>query len=110
MKVLPEDVPETVARTLPGIAYLTELNLSPIDAPETARKFLSRSAAAIAKTMHGVILDPQADQVTLPLGRFPKSVLSCSAKLVHFAGASDAGRVRPRFSKQKGIAMRCEPA
>jgi hypothetical protein len=29
LKVLPEDVPETVAQTLPGIAYLTELNLSP---------------------------------------------------------------------------------
>jgi hypothetical protein len=40
VKVLPEDVPESVAQTLPGIAYLTELNPSPIDAPETARKFL----------------------------------------------------------------------
>lgn len=31
LKVLPEDVPEAVARVLPGIDYLTELDLSPID-------------------------------------------------------------------------------
>lgn len=37
--VLPEDIPEDVANALPGISYLTELNLSPIDSPEAARKF-----------------------------------------------------------------------
>jgi len=84
VKVLPEDVPETVAQTLPGIAYLTELNLSPIDAPETARKFLSRSAAAIAKAIHGVVFDPQADYVTLPSGikRFARPGASESASVI----------------------------
>jgi hypothetical protein len=84
LKVLPEDVPEAVAQALPGIAYLTELNLSPIDAPEAARKFLSRSAAAIAKAIHGVVFDPQADQVTLPSGikRFAKPGASESASVI----------------------------
>lgn len=84
VKVLPEDVPETVAQTLPGIAYLTELNLSPIDAPETARKFLSRSAAAIAKAIHGVVFDPQADYDTLPseIKRFARPGPSESASVI----------------------------
>ena len=83
-KVLPEDAPETVAQALPGIAYLTELNLSPINAPETARKFLSRSAVAIAKVIHGVVFDPQADQVTLPSGikRFARPSASESASVI----------------------------
>ena len=68
VKVLPEDVPEAVAQALPGIGYLTELNLSPIHALETARKFLSLSPTAIAKAIHGMVFDPQADQVTLPSG------------------------------------------
>jgi plasmid maintenance system killer protein len=36
--------------------------------PVVARKFLSRAGAAIAKATHGVIFDPQTDQVTLPSG------------------------------------------
>jgi hypothetical protein len=56
VKVLPEDVPEAVAQALPGITYLTELNLSPIDAPEAARKFLSRSTASVAKQSTGWFL------------------------------------------------------
>jgi hypothetical protein len=70
-----------------GIGYLTELNLSPIHAPETARKFLSRSAAAIAKEIHGVVFDPQADQVTLPSGikRFARPGASESASAVRRA-------------------------
>jgi hypothetical protein len=84
VKVLPEDVPEAVTQALPGIAYRTELNLSPIEAPEAARKFLSRSAAAIAKAIHGVVFDPQADQVTLPSGikRFAKPGVSESASVI----------------------------
>ena len=87
IKVLPEDIPEQIARILPGIGYLMELNLSPIDAPEAARKFLSRSGSAIARAARGVTFDPQADQLTLPSGikRFVKpegsenaSVLSMS--------------------------------
>lgn len=68
VKVLPEDLPEEVAASLPGIAYLTELNLSPVDASDVARKFLVRTGTAIAKATHGVIFDPQRDQITLPSG------------------------------------------
>ena len=84
VKVLPEDLPEEVARSLPGIAYLTELTLSPIDAPEVARKFLSRAAAAIAKATHGVMFDPQTDQVTLPSGikRFAATGASENASVI----------------------------
>jgi hypothetical protein len=65
---LPEDLPEEIAASLPGIAYLTELNLSPVDASEVARKFLVRTGTAIAKATHGVIFDPQLPQMTLPSG------------------------------------------
>ena len=84
VKVLPEDLPEDVARTLPGIGYLTELNLSPIDAPEAARKFLSRTGAAIAKVTRGAIFDPQTDQLTLPSGikRFAAAGASENASVV----------------------------
>ena len=84
VNVLPEDLPEEVARSLPGIAYLTELNLSPIDAAEVALKFLSRAGAAIAKATHGVIFDPQSDQVTLPSGikRFAAAGASENASVV----------------------------
>jgi hypothetical protein len=84
VKVLPEDVPEEIARALPGIDYLTELNLSPIDAPELARKFLLRSGTAIARASHGVIFDPQSDQLTLPSGikRFAKPEASENASVL----------------------------
>ena len=66
--VLSEDVPDDVARMLPGIAYRTELNLSPIDAGRSALRFLERSAMAIAKTSYGVVLDPQTDTCASPRG------------------------------------------
>jgi hypothetical protein len=68
VRVLPEDVPLEVSRCLPGIEYLSELNLSPIDAPEVAQKFVLRTAIAIAKASHGVVFDPQNDTFTLPSG------------------------------------------
>src|SRR5512146_2869245 len=67
-RVLPEDIPEDVARTLPGIAFRTELNLSPISAAETARKLLRQTALAIAKAAHGIVVDPQMDTFTTPKG------------------------------------------
>jgi hypothetical protein len=68
VRVLPEDVPIEVSSSLPGIEYLSEINLSPIDAPEVAKKFAMRTAIAIAKASHGVIFDPQNNAVTLPSG------------------------------------------
>jgi hypothetical protein len=84
VKVLPEDVPDEIARALPGIDYSTEINLSPIDAPEAARKFLSRCGTAIARATHGVVFDPQSDQLTLPSGikRFAKPEPSENASVL----------------------------
>jgi hypothetical protein len=66
--VLAEDVPEAVAAALPGIAWLTLLSLEPIGAGEPARRVLTRAASALAKSAHGVVLDPQEDTVTTPAG------------------------------------------
>ena len=68
VQVLPEDMPLEVSRSLPGIGYLTELNLSPINAPVGAQKFALRTAVAIAKASHGVVFDPQNNTLTLPSG------------------------------------------
>ena len=67
-RVLPEDVPEPVLVALPGVAWLTELNLAPFEAAAPARKFLERAALGIAKAAHGVVLDPQDDTLTTPRG------------------------------------------
>src|ERR1700675_1018588 len=74
VRALPEDLPHDASPTLPGIGFLTELSLSPIDSSQSARKFLLRTATAIAKAARGVIFDPQANTLTLPSGiqRFVK--------------------------------------
>jgi hypothetical protein len=63
-----EDIPEEVFRALPGIQYLTEINLEPIHAPETARKRQQRMANRIAKATTGVVFDPQQDSISSPRG------------------------------------------
>ena len=67
-QVFPEDVPEELARMLPGIGYLTELNLEPISAPKSARKLLRTVSRRLARGAHGVILDPQTDTLATPTG------------------------------------------
>jgi hypothetical protein len=63
-----EDVPAEVDRSLPGLAFLTEIHLEPFDAPEAARKFAAKVAGAIAKAAHGAVVDEQAVTVDLPRG------------------------------------------
>ena len=63
-----EDIPEEVYRALPGIRYLTELNLEPIHAPASARKVLARAAGRLAQNGHGLILDPQQGTLSTPRG------------------------------------------
>jgi len=67
-RVEEEDIPEDVFRSLPGIQFVTEMNLEPIHAPEAAHKMLQRMAARIAKDSYGVVLDPQQDTITSPRG------------------------------------------
>lgn len=87
VRVLPEDLPEEVAGALPGIGYLTELNLTPINASESTKSFAVRTAVAIAKTSHGVMLDPQTQAVTLPSGvrRYTKPAPDGNASALSFS-------------------------
>lgn len=66
-EVEPEDVPEEVAALLPGIGWLTELNLEG-DAPKAAMALARKSAKEIAKAAHGVVEDPQEDAILTPAG------------------------------------------
>jgi hypothetical protein len=87
VRALPEDLPFEVSRALPGIGYLTELNLAPINASEPARKFVLRTAIAIAKAAYGVVFDPQDNTLTLPSGvrRFVKPPSDESASIINFS-------------------------
>ena len=66
-KILPEDVEAEVSALVPGIAWLTELNLEG-KATNQAVKLLHSTAKEIARRAHGVIVDPQADSVSTPSG------------------------------------------
>ncbi len=67
-RALPEDLPAGVDAALPGIAHLAELGLEPSGAPESAYGLLLRTASALAKQAHGVVLDPQEGTLTTPRG------------------------------------------
>lgn len=66
-KVLPEDVEDEISALVPGIAYLTELNLEGA-ATNQAGKLLHTTAREIAGRTHGVVADPQSDRITTPSG------------------------------------------
>src|SRR5437660_256320 len=66
-RVEPEDMPEEVAGILPGIRWLTELNLEG-DAPDSALALARKVAREIAKAAHGVVEDPQEDAIITPAG------------------------------------------
>jgi hypothetical protein len=66
-RILPEDVEEEISALLPGIAYLTELNLEG-RATNAALKLLRSTAKEIARHARGVVLDPQSDSITTPAG------------------------------------------
>jgi hypothetical protein len=63
-----EDVPPEVAAVLAGAAYVVNLSVEPITAPASARSLAWKTARAIAKATHGVVLDPQGGSVTTPAG------------------------------------------
>ncbi len=67
-RVLIEDLPVEVASILPGIRYLTQLNLEPLSAPKRAHTLLRRVSNRLAKSAHGVVLDPQTDTLSTPSG------------------------------------------
>ena len=63
-RVEQEDIPDAVFQALPGIQFLTDLNLEPVHAPKVAQTELHRMGARIAKQSHGVVLDPQQDTIS----------------------------------------------
>lgn len=65
--VMEEDIDAGVFSLLPGIGYLTVLNLEGVRTP-TGETALARAAKAIATAARGIIHDPQADSATLPSG------------------------------------------
>lgn len=66
--VEPEDIPDTIMQSLPGISYITEINIEPISAPDKIRNETLRLCKALAKEMKGVVEDPQDGTVKLPSG------------------------------------------
>jgi hypothetical protein len=68
LTVEPEDIPDTIMQALPGISYLTEINVEPISAPGEIRNETLRLCKALAKEMKGVVEDPQDGTVKLPSG------------------------------------------
>ncbi|HEY1921224.1 MAG TPA: hypothetical protein VGG44_00545, partial [Tepidisphaeraceae bacterium] len=59
-KVLPEDIPPGIEGLLPGIRWLTCMNLEG-RATKNAKELLTSTAKKIAKAAHGVISDNQED-------------------------------------------------
>lgn len=63
-----EDVPVYIAAHIPGIAWLVELHLAPLSAPVAGISKVQSLAKSIARDFHGVIEDPQNDEILLPSG------------------------------------------
>jgi hypothetical protein len=63
-----EDIPDEVAAALPGIGWLTSVNMEPITAPNATKNKIKVILKTIAKEFGGVVEDPQADTVSLPSG------------------------------------------
>ena len=66
-RILPEDIPQEVAKALPGIQYLTGINLEGVATKEAAR-LLQSTADRIARSTHGVVLDQQEGSIRTPSG------------------------------------------
>jgi hypothetical protein len=64
----PEDSDERVTDQLPGIAWQTQIHISPINGPASAFSLAKRVAVSIARSAHGAIEDPQRETVRLPTG------------------------------------------
>ena len=63
--VQPEDVPQEISKLLPGIEWLTNLNLEGKASGE-AFKLVQSVADDIARYSHGAVLDQQDGSIRLP--------------------------------------------
>ena len=66
--VEPEDIPDTIMQALPGISYMTEINIEPISAPDKVRNETLRLCKALATEIKGVVEDPQDGTIKMPSG------------------------------------------
>jgi hypothetical protein len=66
-RVQPEDIPQQISTLLPGIEWLTNLNLEG-KASREAFKLAQSAADDIARYSHGAVLDQQDGSVRLPSG------------------------------------------
>lgn len=66
-RVLPEDIPDEAVALLPGIQYLTQLNLEG-KSSEASRRLVLSVATILARTCHGVLADPQEGTCSTPSG------------------------------------------
>lgn len=63
-----EDIPDDVIDKLPGIRHLTEINLEPIHAPQSAHTILRSIVNRVAKDSLAVVEDPQEGSIVTPRG------------------------------------------
>jgi hypothetical protein len=63
-----EDIPDEVLVKLPGIRYLTEVNLEPISAPGFAHDTLRRLVKRASKAAYAAVEDPQKGTVETARG------------------------------------------
>lgn len=62
------DVPAEVTQAIPGVGWYTSLQLSPVIHCGTGLALAQRVATAIAKACHGVVVNPQNDEVITARG------------------------------------------
>ena len=67
VRVEPEDLSAEVARSLPGVRYLTRFHLEG-DSTSTLVSQALTSAKGIARTIHGLVADAQTNELILPSG------------------------------------------
>jgi hypothetical protein len=68
MLVEEEDMPIQISKMLPGIQYLIECNLEPYTEDKKSISELMKLAKHIAQNGHGVIENPQTEEIILPSG------------------------------------------
>jgi hypothetical protein len=66
-RVESEDIPDEIDMVVPGVHFLTEINLEGT-ASKAALQLARAAATAIARECHGVVFDPQRELVKTPSG------------------------------------------
>jgi hypothetical protein len=88
-----EDIPIHVSDAVVGVAYVVEITLEPLSAPQVAYDKLMRAARRIAAEGHGVVEDSQTCTLTRGTGvkRFDPLAATENASLLQFSWWFDRG-------------------